>query len=156
MADSKKFRVETPTGAVEFDLDKILSAELDPEETKEALKRKLNLLNIKAGEKGLLWSLVDKTIWIGNKLLKIGQKIIEVVVYVVSKFPMTVSGLVLGLTIQMLMQAIPFLGVFLGPVVGSLLTGVLFFGGMILDLKNKIQVLLSGSIHTLKTAFSEA
>lgn len=119
--------VDPKTGktiSVEIEENKI--AQFDDELKSNSIsKRKLNRiidnLALSAGAKEFIASLMDKTLRVGKFVLKIGKRIVEIMVAIVDQYPKTTVGLVLGAIVFHLVSSIPFLGWFLGPVVASIL-----------------------------------
>ena len=124
---------------VEIEDDKL--AQLNDEfRSQEIPKRKLNRmidnLSISADAKAFIASLMDKTIKVGKVVLRIGKKIIEVVLNVVQQYPHATVGLVLGGIVSLLVSSIPLLGPLLQPLLNPI---ILIFGlvsGFLKDLDN--------------------
>lgn len=103
-----------------------------------AVKRMIDRLNISADAKSLLYSLSKTTVVIGDRIIKIGRKLLDYMCFLVKEFPNTAFGLILGGVAGALFSAIPGLGTLLGPLVSSILMLVGFVGGVVLDFQDKM------------------
>lgn len=104
----------------------------------EAIKRMIDKLNISADAKSLLYTLSKATIKVGEYIIKIGRKILDVVCHTFKEFPMTTFGTVFGGILGSLISSIPFLGWVLGPVVTPILIALGMVGGLVLDFQDKM------------------
>ncbi len=77
----------------------------------------IDSLDISADAKALLASIMNTTIRVGEKILRIGKRILELVIALVKQFPNTTFGLILGLLVGMLVASIPLLGFVFGALV---------------------------------------
>lgn len=148
------FTFKTPAGEFRIDLTKALTASLDQEACRKALKERLNRLNLKASDKGILWSIVDKTLKVGDVILRFGQSALAVILSIIERFPMTAAGFVAGMAVSLLLSAIPFLGWLLGPILGSLCMAVGVFTGLGYDLLAQIRALIAEMTRPLKECVS--
>lgn len=103
-----------------------------------AVKRMIDRLNISADAKSLLYSLSKATIIVGERIAKVGRKLLDYVCKLVKEFPNAAFGLILGGVAGALFSAIPGLGWLLGPLVSSILMLVGFVGGVVLDFQDKM------------------
>lgn len=71
-------------------------------------------LDISADAKAIISSIMRTTIRIGQVLINIGRRIIEIVLVLSSKFPNTTFGLILGIIIALLVGSIPIIGAIFG------------------------------------------
>jgi hypothetical protein len=102
----------------------------------EALKRKINNLNISADAKSMLFSIAKGTVLIGQKILQIGKKILDVIFKIIADFPNMTAGAIICIVLSMLISSIPFIGFIFGPLLGPLLIAFGITIGAKEDLKN--------------------
>lgn len=111
--------------------------------TEAKTKNKIDSLNISADAKALLFSLNKFAFTAGKFVLKIGKKIIDVILSLLKHFPYLSFGVIFGLVLGALVAAIPLIGAALG----SLATTIALALGVTLgglkefesnDLKNRI------------------
>jgi hypothetical protein len=95
---------------------------------KDKLIYHVDNLPLPAEAKAILVKLVDLTVTIGNRVLAIGKKIIEMILYLVKRYPNTTIGLVVGAFLGALISSIPFIGWILSPIITPL---SLVLGGLI-------------------------
>lgn len=84
------------------------------------LEAYIDNLDISADAKALLASFLKTAVRVGQIIIRIGKRIVEIVVAIVAKFPNATFGLILGLLVGALVAAIPFLGAILGAFVGPI------------------------------------
>ncbi len=70
--------------------------------------------DLSADAKHLISKVLDVTISVGSTIIRLGQKIVEFVTFLLSKFPNATFGLIFGLLLGALVSAIPFIGSLLG------------------------------------------
>jgi len=78
------------------------------------LQSYIDNLDLSADAKALIASILKAAVKVGDLVIKVGKRIVEIVVMIVSKFPNTTFGLVLGLLVGALVSAIPIIGGLLG------------------------------------------
>ena len=88
---------------------------------REKLNRMIDNLELSADAKEFIASLMDKTLRVGSVVLKIGKKIVEIMIAIVNQFPNTTGGLVLAVIISSLVSSIPLLGPLLATSVALIL-----------------------------------
>lgn len=93
----------------------------------EALRAQLDQLNLSADTKLILFKLADFTVRVGNVILKIGKKVLDVALQLFSSYPHTGFGIILGGVLGILIAFIPVLG----PPLSSLLTPIMMVMGML-------------------------
>jgi hypothetical protein len=105
--------------------------------TKEQLSRRIDNLAISADAKDMLNRLSNIAVDVGGALIRLGRKILEVVLEVYSKFPAATFGIVFGLIAGALVGDIKLIGHLAGKTITAIL--VIFFGaqGFQLDVKNQ-------------------
>lgn len=119
--------------ASEDDIRDLLSFDL----SEEALKKRLNALTISADTKSVLFTIAKTTITLGSNVLRIGRKILDVIITVLGEFPMAATGTIFGAIFGYLVSSIPLIGLIFGPFVGPLAIAFGFAAGAMQDLGNK-------------------
>jgi len=71
-------------------------------------------LNLSADAKALISSILKKAVKVGDLVIRVGKRIVEIVILIASKFPNATFGLILGLLVGALVSAIPIIGGLLG------------------------------------------
>lgn len=106
--------------------------------TDEQIKDMLQRLPFKlsAEAKLAIFNILQFSVKIGNSIVRIGKKILEIVLMIASKYPNTTFGLIIAAMLTLLISLIPVLGgllaSFLGPIIAIFGLTVGFFK----DLKN--------------------
>ena len=77
----------------------------------------LDNLEMSADAKALIASILKTAIKVGDFVIRVGKRIVEIIVMIATKFPNASFGLLLGLLIGALVASIPLLGFILGPFV---------------------------------------
>jgi hypothetical protein len=96
------------------------------------------LEDVSATMRNLLKELVQLTAKIGKRVLRIGKIILSALMKIISLYPNTSVGMLLGFAFGVLCSSIPFLGWLLGPIVIPLFTLTGGITGYIADISNKI------------------
>jgi len=78
------------------------------------LQSYIDNLDLPADAKALIASILKTAVRVGEMVIRIGKKIVEIVIMIVSKFPNATFGLVLGLIVGALVTSIPLIGGLLG------------------------------------------
>ncbi len=127
-------------GQVTHSSDATCQAQADSARTEHWSDRQIaayiEQLNISADAKVQLCKLATMTADVGRKALRVGRRIVEVVLTVFRRFPGISLGVILSLAVTALLSSIPVLGSVLAPIVGPL---VLALGGALgtyVDLRN--------------------
>ena len=97
----------------------------------------LDNLDISADAKLLLENIRAITIKVGNAIVTIGKKILEIIVVLIKKFPNTAVGILVGLFLSILVASVPLIGTLLAL---TLKPWLVLFGigvGLKEDLKDK-------------------
>ena len=109
--------------------------------TREQLRRLIDNLNVSADGKFRLHSIQEQTIEAvtvaGKVVIRIGRKILDVVLWLIREFPNATFGVVFGLVVGHLIGLVPVIGFLIGPLVGTILTAFGFVQGMAQDLREK-------------------
>lgn len=105
-------------------------------------------MNVSADTKALLYSFSKATIKTGRMIVKIGRKIVDVLLSIARQFPNLTFGVVFGLVVGLLVSAIPLIGAVLGSLALSIsmALGVAMGGYQELqsgDLKNRLETVLA-------------
>jgi hypothetical protein len=74
----------------------------------------LENLEMSADAKALIASILKTAIKVGNFVIRVGKRIVEIIIMIATKFPKASFGLLLGLLIGALVASIPLLGFILG------------------------------------------
>jgi len=88
---------------------------------KDALRRRIERLDVAADIKLLLNHLLETTIAVGDKIVQIGSKIIDFVLDFAKSYPGVTLGVVVALVLAFLVNSIPVLGPVLAPILTPLL-----------------------------------
>jgi hypothetical protein len=94
-------------------------------------------LNISPEIKVVLDSLLNYSMKIGDLILNIGRKIVEVILYFVQNFPNMIIGTIIGFTIGSIISSIPVLGWALGWLILPLSTALGMGMGLKIDMQDK-------------------
>lgn len=105
--------------------------------SKRSIQSYIDNLDISADAKHVVSSVLDITIKIGNQVVKIGIRIIEVALEITRSFPNTTFGLVLGLLVWFLILSVPLLGAVLGALLGPIVLAFSLSKGFMEDMSNK-------------------
>ena len=126
---------------VEFDLrsedEEKVREKLEPLTHKKKLDNYIENLNIPAEAKVIIHKITEITISVGSTILRIGNKIIETIIYFTKKFPNTTIGVIVGSIIGLLFSSIPILGLILGPMLKFLCPALGLTFGFWEDLREK-------------------
>ena len=107
------------------------------ETTHDKLLLGIENLNVDNKTKSFLESVLNSTIDVGGTIINIGKKIIEVILYIVKKFPHGAIGAILGYLLGHIIASIPILGWVLKWVVVPLATITGAALGAKMDLSDK-------------------
>jgi hypothetical protein len=78
------------------------------------LQSYIDNLDLPADAKALIASILKTAVRVGEMVIRIGKKIVEIVLMIASKFPNATFGLVFGLIVGALVASIPLIGGLLG------------------------------------------
>ncbi|MBK1887764.1 hypothetical protein [Marinobacter sp. DY40_1A1] len=133
---------ETPDGK-SFISEKLNFGPEDAEEinrttnSESKIKSTIENLNISADAKSALYSIINATVRAGRFIVKIGRKILDVVIETLKNFPNASFGLVLGGMMGILVASIPFIGAIMAPFLAPLAMIYGFVVGIKQDLNDK-------------------
>jgi len=141
------------------DMDNI-SDTFKPFVTEGQVSGYIDNLNISSETKVILNEVKALVINIKGKLVKVGLKIIETIIYLIKKYPNTIMGLLIGLAFGLLLSSIPLIGWIIGPIITPLSAALGLAYGYMTDvdnigLKNGIDSHISevfGAIKNVKIA----
>lgn len=105
--------------------------------SKAGLARRLESLDLSADTKALLHSLGSQVIRVGDVVVRIGRKILDVVFGIISSYPNTTFGIIFGAIAGFLIASIPLLGALIGPIVTPILAALGLMKGFMSDLADK-------------------
>lgn len=109
----------------------------DFEMSENGIQRLIDNLNISADAKSLLFSFSKATIKVGEYVIKVGRKIIDIVCKVCKEFPSATFGVIFGAVAGFLVSSVPVIGVVLGPVLTPLAMAAGLILGLVEDIKDK-------------------
>lgn len=104
--------------------------------TRRQLHAQLDRMALSADSKVLMAQLLDTTAEVAGRIVEVGRQILAFVIDMLKRFPNTGLGLVVGLTLTVVIGAIPVLGVVLAPLAGPILTAFMVTSGAMADMKN--------------------
>lgn len=141
----KKFQAESAVITSEF-----LKSLQEFEFSDESLKRVIDNLDISADGKAIIFSISKATIKVGEFIIEIGRKIVEIVIRFSEEYPGATFGMLLGAILTALVSAIPVIGVVLGSMLGSLLVILGLGVGYVFDFANKaIDIKIKSAVASL-------
>lgn len=117
----------------------------------DAIKSTIANLNISADAKSALYSITKATIKAGKFIVKIGRKILDVVLETLNNFPNASFGLVLGAIAGFLVACVPLVGMLMAPFLAPLAMLYGFALGAKQDINDKN---LANAIAAAKHKFS--
>ncbi len=103
----------------------------------EKVKSIIDNLDVSADIKVLLYKFSKVTIYVGERMVKIGRKIMDFVCAVRKEYPHASFGLVFGAIVGALISSIPIIGFALGGIATPILMTFGLIGGLNEDLKDK-------------------
>ena len=112
----ERYRIDIPS-LTTADLDRMTKEYM----TDEKIKSYIEKLPVSAEIKVVLFKLSKFTIKVGQILLKLGKKVLEIVVMLASKYKHATLGVLIGALLTVLISTIPVLGPPLSSFLGSLL-----------------------------------
>ncbi len=139
-----------------FDKNAVASGAFDPRNTREKLKERLkNFRNVDSDDKAIPWDELSSRVYrLKNRGIKIGLKVLEMLIDVIESIPYTISlSLVAGI-INIMISSIPLIGFgwMLGPLTGALLMTSTLVVGLALDLKLNVVKFLRNDIEATRKA----
>jgi hypothetical protein len=138
----------------DFDINKL--KDFTPASDKPTLLNAIDNLAVSAEIKVILGKMMETTLKIGKTIYQIGQKIVEMVIYFVKKYPSTILGLVIGTVIGLIIDSIPVIGWLVGWVITPLCIAFGLIVGFYADmneqsLKNEISRSINEVFEGLKS-----
>jgi hypothetical protein len=112
----------------------ILNAIADLDVSDERIREIIDQLDISADAKSALYAISKVTVRAGQMVVKIGRKIMDIIVALFEEFPNAGFGAIFGAIIGFLLSTIPIIGQILGPIV----TPVLISLGLVIGAKTDI------------------
>jgi|AntRauTorckE6833_2_1112554.scaffolds.fasta_scaffold30202_2 hypothetical protein len=101
------------------------------------IKSTIENLNISADAKSALYEITNATVRAGRLIIKVGRKILDIVLETLKNFPNASFGLVLGGIMGILVASVPFIGAILAPFLTPLAMIYGFAVGMKRDVEDK-------------------
>ncbi len=117
--------------------ESFIKAMLERDFSDDAFRRLIDNLNVSADAKAALFAFSKATLKVGNAVIKIGRKIIELVFSIYREFPSASFGTILGAIAGVLVTSIPILGAVLGPLFTPLAMLFGLLAGVAEDIKDK-------------------
>ena len=118
---------------------------------KRELDRMINNLEISADAKVLIKSIMDVVLKVGDFVLRIGKRIIEIVSDIVKQFPNATFGFILGAILSTLIASIPIVGAILGPLTAAVLIALGLAAGFMKDMKESpIEQAINDAVASFK------
>lgn len=93
-------------------------------------------LNVPAEVKVILSTLLEYTMKIGDAIVNLGKKILEIVIFFIKKYPNTIAGTLIGFVIGSIIASIPVVGWALGWLIVPLFTALGAVKGFEKDINN--------------------
>ncbi len=125
--------------AVEISLEELdrLVREARPRVSRKDLERKIGKLSVPADVKALLDSLMNATVRIGNAVLYIGRRVLEIVLDLRKRYPNTTFAVVMWLVGELLSTVAPWLAPILVPLFAAIQLLYAFVKDWLTDRANK-------------------
>lgn len=101
------------------------------------LQSYIDNLNLSADAKALIASILKASVKVGELVIRIGKRIVEMVIMVTTKFPNASIGLVFGFLLGSLITTIPLIGAILGSFMVPIAAAFGLATGYVDDLKDK-------------------
>lgn len=105
--------------------------------TDARLQSFIDNLDLSADGKALISSILEKAIKVGEMVIRIGKRIVELVIMIANKYPKASFGLALGLLVGALIASIPIMGALLGAFVTPIAAAFGLMQGFSEDLKDQ-------------------
>jgi hypothetical protein len=121
--------------------------------TEQQIQAKLDGISLPPEAKVLLTKLSSYSIQVGERIFRLGKKILELVLLLAAKFPSTTFALILAALVTALIASIPLLGPILSGFLGPFLVLFALGKGLWEDLKRS-DSLLSEAIEEVVQLFS--
>jgi len=136
------------------DIESLTQSDLDTmskEYTTEAkVKRYIENLDVSADMKAILSKLSRFSITVGKTALKIGKKILEIAIMLMSKFKIATFGLIVGALLTVIISSIPLIGAALATFLAPWLLLLGLGRGFLEDLKRDTPDLSSSIIDAVE------
>lgn len=104
--------------------------------SEDSLKKRIGALAISADAKSVIFTIAKTTIKVGSMVLRIGQKILDIITGILSDFPMATTGTIFGAVFGYLITYVPVIGLLFGPFIGTLTIAFGFAAGAMQDFGN--------------------
>jgi len=128
----KKVVVNIPQAAYE-DLESLAQDKVSDSK----LQSYIDNLEMSADAKAIIASILKTAVKVGDLVVRVGKRIVEIVVMIAAKFPNATFGLILGLLVGVLVAAIPVLGGILGAFVLPIAAAFGLARGYMEDIKDE-------------------
>ena len=118
----------------------ILSAIADLDASDDRIREIIDQLGVSADAKSALYSVSRVTVRAGQTIVKIGRKIIDIIVTLFEEFPNAGFGAIFGAIIGFLVSTIPIFGQIFGPLLTPIFISFGIVMGAITDIQDKMLV----------------
>ena len=105
-------------------------------QTEAQINRFIESLDISAEAKLTISKIASVSLSVGDKIIKIGKKIIEIIIMLSKKFPNTFIGIIIASLLVLLIAQIPLIGGLISYLLAPLLIGLSVTIGAIKDFKD--------------------
>lgn len=112
----------------------ILSAIADLNVSDERIREIIDQLDVSADAKSALYAVSKVTLKAGQVIVKIGRKILDIIVALFEEFPNAGFGAIFGAIIGFLISTIPIFGQILGPIITPILMSLGLVIGAVTDI----------------------
>jgi len=112
----------------------ILNAITDLDFSDEKIKEIIDQLDVSADAKSALYAVSRVTVKVGQSVVKIGRKIMDIIVALFEEFPNAGFGAIFGAIIGFLLSTVPIIGQIIGPVVTPIFISLGLVIGVISDI----------------------
>ena len=118
----------------------ILCAIADLDASDDRIREIIDQLDVSADAKSALYSVSKVTVRAGQTIVKIGRKIIDIIVTLFEEFPNAGFGAIFGAIIGSLVSTIPIFGQIFGPLLTPIFISFGIVMGAIIDIQDKLLV----------------
>ena len=105
-------------------------------QTKEEISRYIDSLEISAEAKLIISKISVTTVNVGEKVIKVGKKIIEIVIFLAHKYPNMFIGMILSSLLLLVIAQIPLIGSLIAGFIAPLVIALGLTMGAIQDFKD--------------------
>jgi len=119
------------------DFDNVDLGDLEKEyQTEEQINRYIDSLEISAEAKLIISKISVTTVTFGQRIVKVGKKIIEILIFLAHKYPHMFIGMILSSLLLLLIAQVPLIGSIIVGLIGPLVIAFGLTMGAIQDFKD--------------------